>query len=362
MRISNFNDTFYHGKTGISRDDICVFGREDSMPLFVTDIDRIKLNDELINKTAGYKVVLFSSLEHIRIDFIYEFIEHCMANGIKIIFDTFTFGYEDILNEKFNSDLIVYRPIDLNILKCIELLRYTHNNALVVNTNPRNKLLKFCSFNRNLGKDYIIWELKKRNLLLDTNNIITYHNNVNGMPTKDKIGLMGMRDWYNEREIELSGDIDFEFLKDFKLVPESEDFDIGSFQKEQRARLIDMHNDSMFNIVIEASYSFTNDESNPIYNFTSLFTKTVFPLFYKNVIHTMPHQPKLIEKLKELGFELFFDTDDEFFNNMTSEYYNLPETQRKLEHNHNLIVKINSEAKSKYGEAGIRWLTNILTD
>jgi hypothetical protein len=76
----------------------------------------------------------------------------------------------------------------------------------------------------------------------------------------------------------------------------------------------------------------------------------------------MPSQSKLTNKLKEMGFELFFETDDEFFNNMTAEYYNSDETQRKLTHNHNLVVKIYSDAKRKYGEAGIGWLMEVLTD
>jgi hypothetical protein len=363
MRISNFNDTFYSDKIGIKRDDICVFGREDSLPTCATDDGISKLNNELIQLSNGYKVVLFSSLEQIRIDFIYEFIEHCISNNIRIIFDTFTFGYEDILKQKYNSELISYRPIELNFIKCVELLMYTQNKPLVVNGGVRTKLLKFCSFNRNLGKDYIIWELHKRNLLSDERNIITYHNKVHGIHVKTKDNLMlGMSDWYSPSEVELAGDIDFEFLKDLTLIPELESFDVGSLQKEQRVRLIEMHNDSMFNIIMEASYSFVDDISNPIYNFSSLFTKTIFPMYFRNVIYTMPSQSKLTNKLKEMGFELFFETDDEFFNNMTSEYYNSDDTQRKLTHNHNLVVKIYSDTKRKYGEGGIEWLREVLTD
>jgi hypothetical protein len=365
MKISNFNETFYSERLGITRDDICVFGRKTGIPLYLHNGDGVggikHFNQDLISKTNGYNIVIFSTLEHIRIDYMYEFIEHCIATNKLILFDTFTFGYEDILSKKYNSDLIHYRPIGVNFIKCIDLLKHTNHKAMEVNVGERNTLLKFCAFNRNLGKDYIVWELHKRNLLYNSNNIISYHN-VNGFNDKSKEGLMGMRDWYSEEEIKLAGDIDFDYLRELSIIPETEKFDVGSLQMAQRERLIEMHNDSMFNIVIEACYAFTDNMDNPRYNFASIFTKTIFPMFYMNVIHTMPKHCKLITKLKELGFETFFNSDDEFFDNMNVDYYNSIETQRKLNHNRNLVIKITGEANKEYGVGGYGWMVNLLTN
>lgn len=366
MKISNFNETFYSDKLDITRNDTVVFGRESGIPLYLHDgvgIGSIKhFNEDLKIKAQPYNIVLFSTLEHIRIDYMYEFIEYCIANDKLIIFDTFTFGYEDILSKKYNSNLIHFRPIGVNFLKCIDLLKHSGNPSLYVNDNERNTLLKFCTFNRNLGKDYVIWELHKRNLLYDTNNIITYHNILNNINDKSYNGLITMRDWYSLEEIALAGDIDFEYLKNLEIIPDSERFDVGSLQLEQRDRLTKMHNDSMFNIVLEACYAFTDDVDDPKYNFASIFTKTIFPMFYKNVIHFMPNHSKLVEKLKEMGFKLYFDSDDEFFNSMNSEYYNSLETQYKLKHNRNLVIKIVNDTTHQYGEGGYGWLTKLLTN
>lgn len=366
MKISNFNETFYKGKTNIDRNDIGVFGRATGIPLHLHNNEGPgginHFNEQLKSLSDGYNVIIFSTLEHIRIDYMYEFIEDCISNNKLIIFDTFTFGYEDILAKKYNSHLIQYRPIGVNFIKCIDLLKQSGRSALEVNNGERNTLLKFCAFNRNLGKDYVIWELYKRNLLYDTNNIITYHNILNRMDDKSIDGLLTMKDWYSIEEIELAGDIDFEYLKNLEIIPETERFDVGSLQLQQRERLTKMHNDSMFNIVLEAAYTFIDDTDNPKYNFASLFTKTLFPLFYKNVIHFMPTHGKLVTKLKEMGFELYFNSDDEFFNNMNPQYYNSSETQRKLEHNHNLVLKIVNDTTKQYGIGGNGWLSKLLTN
>lgn len=366
MKISNFNETFYSEKLGITRDDTCVFGRKTGIPLYLHNGDGPggvnHFNNELKSLSDGYSIIIFSTLEHIRIDYMYDFIEDCISKNKLIIFDTFTFGYEDVLAKKYNSHLIQYRPIGVNFIKCVDLLKHGGNPSLNVNLGERNTLLKFCTFNRNLGKDYVIWELHKRNLLHDANNIITYHNVLGGMIDKSINGLLTMKDWYSPQEIELAGDIDFEYLKDLQIIPETERFDVGSLQLEQRDRLSKMHNDSMFNIVLEAAYAFTDDENDPRYDFASIFTKTIFPLFYKNVIHIMPKHGKLVTKLKEMGFELYFNSDDEFFSNMNVEYYNSPETQRKLEHNHNLVLKIVYDSTTEYGVGGYGWLTKLLTN
>jgi hypothetical protein len=366
MRISNFNETFYSERLGITRDDVCVFGIKSGIPLYLHDgkgAGGIRhFNQDLKSKVDKYNVIIFSTLEHIRIDYIYEFIEHCIERNKLIIFDTFTFGYEDVLFKKYNSDLIQYRPIGINFIKCITFLKDINHSSMQVNIGERNTLLKFCSFNRNLGKDYIIWELNKRNLLYDSRNIITYHNNLNGMADKSKSNLLLMKDWYSDEEIQLAGDIDFDYLNQLSIIPDTEQFDVGSLQIQQRERLISMHNDSMFNIVIEACYAFTNDVDNPKYNFASLFTKTIFPMFYMNVIHTMPKHCKLIDKLKELGFETFLDSDDEFFDNMNVDYYNSIETQNKLVHNRNLVIKLTAEATQKYGKDGSDWILKLLTN
>lgn len=352
MMISAFNETYYSEKLKIQSDEIGVIGRKMSLPIYLPENQIHLTNQNLIDGVKNYKTIIISTLEHIRIDYYYEFIEYCISNGKKLIFDTFTFGYEDVLKEKYNSELIVYRPIELNILKVIDLIDI-HKNKII---SDKSKLLKFCAYNRNLGKDYIIWELYKRNLLYNENNNITYHNHLFNQDDKSLDKLRNMRGFYSEDDLAYAGDIDFEFLKDLYIVPDSEKFEVGSEQKQQRDRLVEMHSESMFNIILEASYSFTPTITDPKYNFISIYTKTIFPIYFKNVFHIMPGQYKLATALKDLGFELFFNSDDEFFNNLNEEFYYREDTQSKLNHNRNQIIKIYNNQRTRWKNGEYQWI------
>lgn len=347
MMISPFNETYYSEKFKMKSDEIGTIGRRMALPMHLSADQIHPTNQSLINQAKNYKTIIVSTLEHIRVDYYYEFIEYCIANNKKLIFDTFTFGYEDILKEKYDSDLIVYRPIELNILKVINLIDI-HKNKIISN---KTKLLKFCAYNRNLGKDYIIWELYKRDILYRENNNITYHNHMYNQLDKSLSGLKKGCGSYSEDELEYTTHIDFEFLKDLYIIPDTEKFEVGSEQIRQRDRLVEMHSESMFNIIMEASYAFTSDVSDPKYNFISMYTKTIFPLFFKNVFHIMPGQYKLANTLKNLGFKLFFESDDEFFDNINEEFYYRKDTQSKLDHNRNQLIKI-------YNSQRIRWENN----
>lgn len=357
MMISPFNETYYSEKLKIKSDDIGTIGRKMALPIHLTDDQIHRTNVELINGAKNYKTIIVSTLEHIRIHYYYEFIEYCIANNKKLIFDTFTFGYEDILKEKYNSDLIIYRPIELNILKVMDLIDI-HKGKII---SDKTKLLKFCSYNRNLGKDYIIWQLYKRNLLYNSNNNITYHNHLSNFSDKSLNSLAAGRGFYSNYDLQYAGDIDFEFLKDLYVVPESEKFEVGSEQTRQRDRLVEMHSESMFNIILEASYALTPNVSDPNYNFISMYTKTIFPLYFKNVFHIMPGQYKLATTLKEMGFELFFDSDDEFFNNLNEEFYYREDTQFKLNHNRNQIIKIYNNQRKMWNSNEYRWIYNEIS-
>lgn len=352
MMISPFNQTYYSEKLQIKSDDIGTIGRTMALPMHLSDAQIRPMNQSLIAGSKNYKTIIVSTLEHIRVDYYYEFIEYCIANNKKLIFDTFTFGYEDVLREKYNSDLIIYRPIELNIFKVVNLIDI-HKNKIISN---KNKLLKFCAYNRNLGKDYIIWELYKRNILYNENNNITYHNHLYNQPDKSLSGLIKGCGSYSEDELEYTTHIDFEFLKDLYIIPDTEKFEVGSEQIRQRDRLIEMHSESMFNIIMEASYAFTPDISDPKYNFISMYTKTIFPLYFKNVFHIMPGQYKLATTLKNLGFKLFFDSNDEFFDNMNKEFYYREDTQYKLNHNRNQVIKIYNNQRNKWENNEYQWI------
>ena len=70
----------------------------------------------------------------------------------------------------------------------------------------------------------------------------------------------------------------------------------------------------------------------------------------------MPGQYKLATTLKDLGFELFFNSDDEFFDNLNEEFYYREDIQFKLNHNRNQIIKIYNNQRTRWKNGEYQWI------
>jgi hypothetical protein len=66
------------------------------------------------------------------------------------------------------------------------------------------------------------------------------------------------------------------------------------------------------------------------------------------VFHIYPENKPLENYLKELGIEFFFESDNEFCDNITSEFYMLPTTQEKLNNNFDIAMTIISHHLSMH--------------
>jgi hypothetical protein len=77
----------------------------------------------------------------------------------------------------------------------------------------------------------------------------------------------------------------------------------------------------------------------------------------ENVFHITPKNEIFEKALKDLGFKLYFDSDEDFFTNLNKEYYYSKNTQLILKHNKKLLLDV---VESLPGNSSEKWLYSVL--
>lgn len=103
--------------------------------------------------------------------------------------------------------------------------------------------------------------------------------------------------------------------------------------------LYDAHINSYFDILNETIWPLEYHPFEIIRHQTSFSKRTFFPLLCRNVFHIYPQNKPHENLLKHLGFELFFESHEDFLQNCNIDFYHKPETQKKLDKNYNLMLQ-----------------------
>lgn len=321
---------------------------------------------DIEEKVKDYNNIVFTTSEHFLNEELILLLKKWVDSDKKIYFRNFTFGYTKYLQKVIGSDNIIAPDLESTFLmafaNCRTMLSYEKNLH-----NPKNKkiLLNYMTFNRSLHKDYVMHVLiLPNNLHLDERNLISYHN-FEGRGGKNTPELLRKYSYFYDRtehrEFISRFNIDLEKFTDFRLIPESEKFNIQD-QTKQKHRLCQIHNQTMFNIISEACNPYSEDSENIWYYHASLSSKTIWPLYFKNVFYYSPNPKIFNEALEELGFKTFFNNDFEFLQSLNEDYYFSSEVQEKLWHNHKHLMNIATKNGfiGKDGKSGESWIEKYI--
>lgn len=281
--------------------------------------------DDVKKKTN--QIVIFSPEEfNFSIESVTYFIDCCLQSNIKIFIYSFNSNINDYLKIKYpldyNKSILANTPQTLLLGKNIFYkVIYDYPNL------EKDINLLFLNYNRKINRDLIISLLNKFGELNKKQNFISYHNH---HPFNET-------DYYKIfKSYADKNDIDFEWLKTLNLSPE--EVDIHN-QGDAQYKAQFLHHRAKFNIICEPFFGMSDNPNEFEYYNHTISRKTIYPIFYKNVIYVHSHNNLLRKTLQDLGFETFFDNMDEFISNMTDEFYYSKETQEKIEHNYTKLME-----------------------
>lgn len=274
------------------------------------------------NNLPKSKCVIINYQEHIPKDELLHF-EYLAKNKITTYFTTFLITLKNYFNKKYPENKFIFCDIMTVNNSHLTMIR---ENLYWSPPYERKYILKFFSSCRKPHRDVALDFIIKNNLLTNSDNVISYRENKfsgfnNGiyLDAKDENSDFGM----NEDSFK-----NFEFIHSTQkdIIPYGD-------QTIQDDELYKIHSESMFNLLCEAVVPFHNSETEIFRNISSVSKRTILPIIFKNVFHIYPKNKPLEDWLIEQGFNLFFDSDEEFLLNLNKEYYYSESTQNKLEHN-----------------------------
>jgi hypothetical protein len=309
------------------------------------------LIDDIKSKTN--KVIIFSPEE---INFNVESVKYFVDNALKCNIKIFIYSFSSHINEYLKNEYPNYYNKLILANSAETLLTGKVLNYRVIYDYPnyiKDIKLLFLNYNRKINRDLIISYLNKVNELNNIENFISYHN----------YHTFNSNDYYKiYKEYSEKNNIDFTWLKTLNLSPENVDIH-NQGDAQYKAQLL--HHRAKFNIICEPFFGMSDNPNEFEYYNHTISRKTIYPIFYKNVIYVHSHNNLLKDTLQNLGFETFFDNIDDFINNMTDEFYYSENTQKKLEHNYNKIIEYmgNIErARTHLDHIPYRKLTQEITD
>jgi hypothetical protein len=353
---------FYKPSEYIDSPNLSLLDILDDKVIFVENIpsliDNKKMNadltDAFYNKTKPYECIVIYQYEHIYVDAFMDILERYYIDKKIVIFNTFTSGIKHYFDIKFPNNKFYVKSVIDNIKAhmhpLVHLQESINQRDFKINTTDKRKyLLKAFSFNRSPHRDYVMDVLLKRNLVVGNN--ISFHNYPfdveNEKITYDK--LKNRNNAYNTKEaFKLYNTLDYNLLNSIKIVPESENFDIMN-QPEHTKRNSLASVNSYFEILSEAQMPMSDDIES-MHHYSYCITKrTVTPMYYGNIFHIMPFSKLMVDDFNKSDLCTFFNSDEEFFNNLHEDFFFKKESIEKLNHNHNRIKEYYIEYIGKNG-------------
>jgi hypothetical protein len=288
----------------------------------------LKNKKKLINFLKTLNLVILLDEEDLEIE-ILKFIEILAENNIPTYISSFATPLSYYINKKYKNNKIYFSSIYSSNQFHFSLSQIEN---IFTQSKKRDYNLMYFGANRKPFRDLVIKFILDNNLLND-DNIIVFRNR--GI---QYINTMLYRQ-YHENGCFL--DVNYKDYNHINIVHETQKNIVPwGDQRIQDFELMNVHTNSRFNILCEAVYPYENSENEILKNYTCLSKRTIFPLLFKNVIHIYPQNKPLENYLKSIGVQLFFNSDEDFLNNMNEYYYLRDDVQEKLEINFRIMQKI----------------------
>jgi hypothetical protein len=286
-------------------------------------------------KESDYKNILFFWEEYFFNYTIERQIQKWVSQNKKIYFKTFTWGFVDYLKNKFGENNIIGYSKKALFKKSYELMGNPNLSNL---NNKKNIILNWTCANRSLIRDYTLQKIILPNKLHENkNNFITFHNLSDIYSNLIKNNYVYRSNEINKFVEKFNLDLkEIDFIK----IGSEDERNIIKFQSEQQKKIKEYMQNSMFSIITETCHPYSDDPKNIWYYHTSFSRKTLYPILYKNVFYIPQYSNYIYSTLKELGFEIFFENDTDFVQNLNEDFYYNKETQEKIILNFENMKKI----------------------
>lgn len=290
-----------------------------------TSLTFLKDNFDEIIESAN--LIIFNFQENIPKEILFV-IEDLVNKNVKFYILTFSLTLKNYFDKKYPNHKVEFPNIYAS-----NNYHYTpsHFELMLNPEGDRIYDLMYFHASRKPFRDKTTRFLIDNNLVNDKNIIsIRYNTHL------DDMGTFLLYEDYHQENTFLDIQYD-EFENYFNVHPTQQDVLPWNDQRYQDAKLYESHVNSKFNIITEACYPYENSEHEILRNISSVSKRTIFPILFKNVFHIYPKNKPLETWLIENGFKLFFENDNDFLNNLKSEYYYRNDVQEKLEHNAKLM-------------------------
>jgi hypothetical protein len=269
---------------------------------------------------------------------LWDIILFCAKNSLKTYINGFTQPLKMYFDKTYPNNKIYFPSIEASNWYHMHINSFTLFEKSVI--NERKYLLKYFSACRKPWRDYVILFLRD-NGLINQKNLICFRNR-----GKDHFNHLLYKDYNSEIEYP---NLDYFWLDNLNLChPSQENIIPWDDQNAQDIGLFEAHFNSYFDIISEAVVPYKTHPNEIGEHISSVSKRTIFPLLCRNVFHIYPENKPLENYLKELGIEFFFESDNEFCDNITSEFYMLPATQEKLNNNFDIAMTIISHHLSMH--------------
>ena len=278
--------------------------------------------DFFYSNLPNAKCVVVNYQEHIPKNELHHF--HFLAeNKILTYFTTFIITLEQYFNEKYPDNKFIFCDI-MSVNN--SHLTMMHANLYWSPPFERKYLLKFFSSCRKPHRDIALQFIIDNNLLNHPDNVISFREN--------KFSGFNQGIYNDAKEENSDFGMDKKTFENFEFIHDTQK-DITPYgdQTLQDLELYKIHSESMFNILCEAVVPHHNSEHEILRNTSSVSKRTILPIVFKNVFHIYPKNEPLEKWLISNGFEIFFNSDEEFLSSLNKEYYYSESVQAKLEKN-----------------------------
>lgn len=261
---------------------------------------------------------------------LWDIILFCAKNSLKTYINGFLQPLKIYFDKAYPNNKIYFPSIESSNWY------HMHINSLALFEkafiNERKFLLKYFAACRKPWRDSVMMFLRD-NDLINGKSLICFRNR-----GKDYFNELLYKEYNSEIEYP---NLDYNWLDNLNLCHSSQEKIIPwEDQNAQDDGLFEAHFNSYFDIISEAVVPYKTNLNEIGQNISSISKRTIFPLLCRNVFHIYPENKPLENYLKELGVDFFFESDNEFCDNITKDFYMLPTTQEKLNNNFNIAMKM----------------------
>ena len=203
-------------------------------------------------------------------------------------------------------------------------------DILKVKSKERKYRIKHFTNLRKINRD-IAFDFLQKNGFCTEENLITFRGN--NLTNFDEYKSYLTENCYKEFDYNSLNEIHYESETQKNLDP-------AKYKETADDLLFHSHENVMFDIVTESVHPWENSDREILQKISSVTKRIILPCLFKNVFHIYPKNKPLETWLVNNGFELFFNSDDDFLENCNKEFYLSNDVQKKLEKNYSLMLSL----------------------